>query len=50
MPKGNTSKETVETRSYCKNFFMVEFPWFFGSHTYVCLSRVHFSTLEFRMQ
>jgi len=31
MPKGTTSKETVETRSYGKKlFFMVKFPEFLG--------------------
>jgi len=35
MPKGTTSKETVETRSYDKKlFFMVKFPEFLGSPTY----------------
>jgi hypothetical protein len=32
MPKGTTSKETVETRSYGKKlFFTVKFPEFLGS-------------------
>jgi len=35
MPKGTTSKETVETRSYDKNFFMVKFAEFLGSPTYL---------------
>jgi len=36
MHKGNTSKETVETRSYSKKkCFMVKFPHFLGSPTYV---------------
>ena len=34
IPKGTTSKETVEIRSYGKNFFMVKFPKFLGSPTY----------------
>jgi hypothetical protein len=35
MPKGTTSKETVETRSYGKKpFFMVKFPEFLGRPTY----------------
>jgi len=36
MPKGTTSKERVETRSYSKKlFFMVKFPKFLGSPTYI---------------
>ena len=34
MPKGTTSKETVETRNYRKKFFMVKFPEFFSSTLY----------------
>jgi hypothetical protein len=35
MPKGTTSKEAVETRSYDKKLFlMVKFPEFLGSPTY----------------
>jgi hypothetical protein len=37
MPKGTTSKETEETRSYGKKLiFMVKFPEFLGSPTYKC--------------
>jgi len=36
MPKGITSKETVETRSYDKKLFvMVKFPNFLGSTSYL---------------
>jgi hypothetical protein len=36
MPKGTTSKETVETRSYDEQFFfMGKFPELLGSPTYV---------------
>jgi len=36
MPKGTTLREMVETRSYSKKlFFMVKFPEFLGSHTYM---------------
>jgi hypothetical protein len=36
MPKGTTSKETVETRSFGKKlFFIVKFPKFLGSPTYI---------------
>jgi hypothetical protein len=36
MLKGTTSKEMVETRSYSKKlFFMVTFPKFLGSPTYL---------------
>ena len=36
MPKGTTSKETVETRSFGKKLiFMVKSPKFLGSPTYV---------------
>jgi len=36
MPKGTTLKETVETRSYCKElFFIVKFPEFLGSPMYM---------------
>jgi len=39
MPKGTTSKETVETRSYDKeHFFMVKFPEYFGSTSYLLRS------------
>jgi hypothetical protein len=31
IPKGTTSKETVETRSYDKQFFYVQIPWTLGS-------------------
>jgi len=34
MPKGTASKETVETRSYDKPFFMVKFPEVLGSPTH----------------
>jgi hypothetical protein len=35
MPKGTTSKETVETRSYDKQFFfMGKFPELLGSTSY----------------
>jgi len=34
MPKGTTSKETVETRSYAKKLFMDKFPEFLGSTSY----------------
>jgi len=35
MPKGTTSNETVETRSYGKKlFFMAKFPEFLGNPTY----------------
>jgi len=35
MPKGTTSKETVEARSYVKKLFlMVKFPEFLGSPAY----------------
>jgi hypothetical protein len=34
MPKGITSKETLETRGYGKKLFMVKFPEFLGSPTY----------------
>jgi hypothetical protein len=34
MPKGTTSKETVETRVAVINFFMVKFPEVLGSTTY----------------
>jgi hypothetical protein len=30
MPKGTTSKETVETSSYDKQFFYGQIPWTFG--------------------
>ena len=35
MPKGTTSKETVETGSYGKKFFMVKFPELWGSTSYI---------------
>jgi hypothetical protein len=35
MPKGTTSKETVETRSYDTHFFMCKFPELLGSTSYV---------------
>jgi len=35
MPKGTTSKEMVETRSYGKKLFMVKYPKFLGSPTYI---------------
>jgi hypothetical protein len=36
MPKGTTSKETVETRRYDKQFcFMGKFPELLGSPTYI---------------
>jgi hypothetical protein len=35
VPKGTTSKETVETRSYSKNFFYDQIPDVLGSTTYV---------------
>jgi hypothetical protein len=35
MPKGTTSKEPVETRSYGKKLFMVKFPEFLGRPTYI---------------
>jgi len=34
MPKGTTSKETVESRSYGKKLFMGKFPEILGSPTY----------------
>jgi hypothetical protein len=34
IPKGTTSKETVETRSYCKKLFMVKFPELLVSPSY----------------
>jgi len=34
MPKGTTSKETVETMSYGKKVFMDKFPEFLGSTSY----------------
>jgi hypothetical protein len=34
MPKGTTSKETVETRSYGKKLFMVKFLDILGSTKY----------------
>jgi hypothetical protein len=37
LPKGTTSLETVETKSYNKKpFFMVKFSEVLGSTTYVC--------------
>ena len=42
MPKGTTSKETVETRGYDKKFFMVKFPEFLGSTSnVVCTCLCH---------
>jgi hypothetical protein len=35
MPKGTTSKETVETRSYDKQFFMGKFPELLDRPTYI---------------
>jgi len=36
MPKGTTSKETVETKSYGKKlYFVVKFPEFLGSSMYI---------------
>jgi hypothetical protein len=43
MPKGTTSKEGVETRSYGKKlFFMVKFPEVLGSATYIIMSKAKF--------
>jgi len=39
MLKGTASKETVETRSYGKKLFMVKFPEFFGSTSYMIILR-----------
>ena len=42
MPNGTTLKETVETTSYGKKlFFMVKFPEFLGSPTYITSSIYH---------
>jgi hypothetical protein len=49
MPKGTTSRETMETRSYGNKHFMVKFPEGLGSTTYVFLIslKVHISDLSF---
>jgi len=47
MPKGTTSKKTVETRNYSKKiYFMVKFPKFLGSPTYnvIIKSKLYFET------
>jgi len=45
MPKGTTSKETVETRSCGKKLFsLVKFPEFLGSNSYNMV--VHSSSID----